>query len=182
MESLTRIAQGLISRYRQAWLRLRGAEIQGPVWLRSVEIPRFATRIKLGAGVALDRGVTLLVSDGSASIPAIEIGARTYINRHTIIDACERVEIGDDCMIGPFVYITDHDHSKGEDGRPAAGPLVSKPVVIGKRVWIGAHASILKGVTIGEGSIVGAGAIVTRSVPASVTVAGNPARSLQQSS
>ena len=40
---------------------------------------------------------------------------------------------------------------------------------------IGMNATILKGVTIGENSVVAAGSVVTKSVPANVIVAGNPA-------
>jgi acetyltransferase-like isoleucine patch superfamily enzyme len=49
------------------------------------------------------------------------------------------------------------------------------PVTIADNVWIGMNATILKGVTIGENSVVAAGAVVTKSVPANVVVAGNPA-------
>lgn len=42
--------------------------------------------------------------------------------------------------------------------------------------YIGSCAQIMPGVTIGEGSMVAAGSIVTKSVPAGVVVAGNPAR------
>jgi acetyltransferase-like isoleucine patch superfamily enzyme len=58
----------------------------------------------------------------------------------------------------------------------SAPPEEIRPVMIGDDVWIGRHATILKGVTIGDRSIVGAGAVVTRSVPPDVVVAGNPAR------
>ncbi|HEX8899049.1 MAG TPA: DapH/DapD/GlmU-related protein, partial [Chthoniobacterales bacterium] len=51
----------------------------------------------------------------------------------------------------------------------------SAPVIISDNVWIGMNAVILKGVTIGENSVVAAGAVVTKSVPANVVVAGNPA-------
>lgn len=44
---------------------------------------------------------------------------------------------------------------------------------------IGAGAIILGGVTIGDGSVIGAGSVVTRSVPARVVAAGNPARSVR---
>ena len=42
--------------------------------------------------------------------------------------------------------------------------MTAAPIVVGKDVWIGAHATILKGVTIGDGAIVAAGAVVTRDV------------------
>ena len=42
------------------------------------------------------------------------------------------------------------------------------------------NADILKGVTIGENSVVAAGAVVSKSVPANVVVAGNPAVIVKQ--
>jgi acetyltransferase-like isoleucine patch superfamily enzyme len=52
----------------------------------------------------------------------------------------------------------------------------SKPVVIGKNVWIGMYARISKGVTIGDNAIIAANAVVTKDVPANSIAAGNPAR------
>jgi acetyltransferase-like isoleucine patch superfamily enzyme len=52
----------------------------------------------------------------------------------------------------------------------------SKPVVIGRNVWIGTKARICKGVTIGDNSIVAAHAVVTKDVPPNTIAAGNPAR------
>ncbi|MEP6955368.1 MAG: DapH/DapD/GlmU-related protein, partial [Chthoniobacterales bacterium] len=66
------------------------------------------------------------------------------------------------------------------EGRPARTKLRSAPVVIGDNVWIGMNAIILKGVTIGENSVVAAGAVVSKSVPANVVVAGNPAVVVKQ--
>jgi len=50
------------------------------------------------------------------------------------------------------------------------------PVVLGDNVWVGDHATVLKGVTIGNNSVVAARSVVTKDVPDNVVVAGNPAR------
>jgi len=52
----------------------------------------------------------------------------------------------------------------------------SKPIVIGRGVFIGARAIILKGVSIGDRAVVAAGAVVTKDVPSLVIVGGNPAK------
>lgn len=177
MDLIARLLRGLASRARIAFYRAAGMHIRGHVSLHAIEVPRRAGAITLEKGAALDRGVTLLATSARAGI---HIGAQAYINRHTMIDADELVEIGDDVMIGPFCYITDHDHAVSPGAAPAAGALISAPTRIGARCWIGAHVSILKGVTIGEGTAVGAGSVVTRSLPAGVIAVGNPARVLRK--
>jgi acetyltransferase-like isoleucine patch superfamily enzyme len=177
MDMIARALEGLASRLRIVWHRIRGVRIPGHIWLRAVEIPRHPRSITVEAGAALDRGVTLLATQESARII---IGARAYLNRHTMIDASERIEIGEDAMIGPFCYLTDHDHTAGPGLAPAAGPLVSQPTQIGARCWLGAHVTVLKGVTIGAGTVVGAGSVVTKSLPAGVVAVGNPARVLRE--
>jgi acetyltransferase-like isoleucine patch superfamily enzyme len=93
-----------------------------------------------------------------------------------MFDASERIEVGKNCLIGPYCYITDHDHGI-EPGAPiAAQCLIGQPVRIGSNVWIGAGVTILKGVSIGNGAVVGAGAVVTRNIQAGQKVAGVPAR------
>jgi maltose O-acetyltransferase len=53
---------------------------------------------------------------------------------------------------------------------------VTKPIKIGNNVWIGAKATILKGVTIGDGAIIGANAVVTKDLLANGVAVGNPAK------
>ena len=55
-------------------------------------------------------------------------------------------------------------------------PLSPRRSVLGDNVWVGDHATVLKGVTIGDNSVVAARAVVTSDVPANVVVAGNPAK------
>ena len=60
------------------------------------------------------------------------------------------------------------------------GSMMPKPVKIGNKVWVGAHATILAGVTIGDNAVVAAGAVVTKNVPPNTVVAGVPARVIKE--
>jgi len=175
---LLRFPDGFSRRLRLFKWRILGVRIGRSCWIRAIEIPRNPHDIRIGDFCALDRGVILLSTGDGRAEPRIIIRKRVYINRFTMIDASEKIEIGNDCMIGPFVYITDHDHGMSPDQPIHAQPLVSKPTIIGNNVWIGAGAIILKGVTIGDHSVVGAGAVVTKNIPASTKVAGVPARAM----
>ena len=102
----------------------------------------------------------------------LEIGAGVFINYGCSFSAHTLVHVGDGCQIGQYALILDCDYhnpdgSEGH-GRPA-------PIVIGKRVWMGARVTVLKGVTIGSGSVIGAGSVVTRDIPPGVLAAGVPA-------
>jgi acetyltransferase-like isoleucine patch superfamily enzyme len=55
-------------------------------------------------------------------------------------------------------------------------PIAAERIVIEDDVWIGANATILKGVRIGRGAWIEPGALVTRDVPPRSRVAGNPAQ------
>lgn len=172
---LLRLPAACVMRARILWYRLLGMQIAGRCWIRRIDVPRNPFDIRITAA-ALDDHVVLLTTGARRSQPRIVIGAGTYINRFTMIDASERVEIGNRCMIGPFCYITDHDHGTAAGVAVADQQLVSQPVSIGDDAWIGAGVRILKGVQIGAGAIVGAGAVVTRDVPPCGKAYGVPAR------
>lgn len=174
---LPMLLRGLASRWRVFGYRLRGMRVEGKVRMELIEWLVRPQCITLRAGAAIDRNVTLLAVNDAARII---IGARCYINRHTMLDASEHIEIGDDTMIGPFCYLTDHDHSFGAGLAPNQTPLVSAPTRIGARCWLGAHVTVLKGVTIGEGTVVGAGSVVTKDLPAGVVAVGTPARVVRE--
>jgi acetyltransferase-like isoleucine patch superfamily enzyme len=157
--------------------RALGVRFAGPAWVGAIEWPLRPWCISLGDGASLERSITLLATSHTARIV---IGRSVYINRHTIIDADELVEIGAETMIGPFCYLTDHDHTFTKDTAPGAGPLVSEPTRIGARCWLGAHVTVLKGVTIGDGAVIGAGSVVTKPIPPGVVAVGNPARVLRE--
>ncbi|MBD1822204.1 acyltransferase [Cyanobacteria bacterium FACHB-DQ100] len=173
---IQRIIKALESRWCNAYYRFLGVKFQGYVWLNQVEIPRNFQQIEFEPECSIDRGVTLLCSGEKREQPKIYIGARTYVNRYTMLDASVSIRVGQDCAIGPGCYITDHDHGIDAALPPLAQPLISQPTYIGDRVWIGANATILKGVTIGNGAVIGAGSVVTKDIPANAIAVGVPAQ------
>lgn len=84
------------------------------------------------------------------------------------------IEIGDNVQVTHNVSIHTHGGSHVARKMIPNFDMFGK-VIIKDGAYIGAYSQIMPGVTIGEGSLVAAGSIVTKSVPAGVVVAGNPA-------
>lgn len=135
---------------REAVIRLDpGAEIQVS--------DRFS--IRYGADIRLFKGAELILHGG-------------YCNANLLLRCKQQIVIGKGVAIAHNVTIMDSDfHAAYQEDYE-----MTKPVTIEDRVWIGAGATILKGVHIGEGAIIGAGAVVTGDVPAHAVAAGVPAR------
>lgn len=108
------------------------------------------------------------------------IGNRCKISSHSFI--CEGVTVEDEVFIGHNVtFINDHyPRATNADGHLQDERDWSCRLTLVKRgASIGSGATILGGIEIGERAVVGAGSVVTKSVPPSAVVAGNPAKILR---
>lgn len=113
-------------------------------------------------------------------------GAELTIGRNvgmssTVVCAGSSISIGEGTIFGSGALVMDNDFHipEGEWGwnpDPNIWGQIAKPIVIGRGVFIGARAIILKGVTIGDRAVIGAGAVVAKNVPSGYTVVGNPGR------
>jgi acetyltransferase-like isoleucine patch superfamily enzyme len=83
------------------------------------------------------------------------------------------ITLEDEVLLGPRVNLVTENHPLDPTDRRA---LICKPIIIKRKAWIGAGATILPGVTIGENAVVAAGAVVSKDVPANTVVGGIPAR------
>lgn len=174
---IIRLVAAARSRLLNLWFRALGVRLTGYVWMRRVSIPRQWSDITIEASACLDDGVTLLCS-GPPKHDKLVIRAGTYINRFTMLDVHERLEIGRDCLIGPGCFITDTNHGMSAGFPPAKQPCEARPTFLEDEVWLGANVVVLAGVRIGKGAVVGAGAVVSKDVAPFQVVAGVPARAI----
>ena len=142
--------------------------------------------VKLGKDVKLSKFINLYgccVGDNTKIGAFVEIQKNAFIGKnckissHTFI--CEGVTIEDDVFIGHNVaFINDSfPRATAKDGKlQTEADWKVEPTLVKKGASIGSGSTILCNVTIGENAIVGAGSVVTKNVPASTIVAGNPAK------
>lgn len=102
------------------------------------------------------------------------IGNNVCINENTRIMINSGIVIGDDTIISFDVNILDSDQHRIFINNQEQEN--TKPIVIGKNVWVGSRVTILKGVLIGEGAVIASNSVVTKEVPPFTLVGGNPAK------
>lgn len=110
----------------------------------------------------------------------ISIGENTFINTNCMFLDNNKITIGKNGLIAPFVQIYTADHPLKaseriiEKGIDSCYLTSAKPVTIGDNVWIGGNSVIFPGVVIGNNVTIGAGSIVTKNIPDNVLAFGNP--------
>lgn len=109
----------------------------------------------------------------------ISLGEGFYANHGLVVLDCAPVTFGDDCLIGPQCGIYTAAHPLLPEQRKT-GLEYTRPVTLGRGVWLGGHVTVLGGVSIGDNSVIGAGSVVTRSIPSGVVAAGVPCRVLRE--
>lgn len=141
--------------------------------------------ISLGEKTCIGKRAVITAFDRIGT-PSISIGSYVAIGDDCHITAVNSITIGDGCLFGKKVTITDNSHGKNHTIEemmvsPRERNIYSKgPVIIGNNVWIGDKVTICPNVTIGDGAIIGANSVVTKDVPAFSIVAGSPVRIIKQ--
>ena len=103
----------------------------------------------------------------------ITIGDNVFINAGCKFQDQGGIIIDDGALIGHGVVLATLNHDLAPEKRQQLHPA---PIRIGKRVWIGANATVTAGVTIGDNAVIAAGAVVNKNVPANTVVGGVPAK------
>lgn len=97
--------------------------------------------------------------------PGATIGRRVFIDHGMGVVVGETAEIDDDVNMYHGVTLGGKSSER-----------VKRHPTVESGVTLGANATLIGNITVCEGATVGAGAVVTDDVPAGATVAGNPAK------
>ena len=156
--------------------------IRYPIVLKGAEYISIGKNTGLGERGILTAWNTYLDNKYS---PNITIGDNTSIGEDYHITAINKVQIGNNVLMGKKITITDNTHGKADlnsiSSPPAKRALCTKgPVIIEDGVWIGDKVTILSNVTIGKNSIIGANALVSRNIPANCVAGGVPAKIIKE--
>lgn len=170
-QALKMLYFNLLSRLQVWLLRTRGVDIAPGFFC---EGPPF--RFSGGGRLVIGKGVRFRTVSGNISIAAkpgatVVIGDGTFINSGVSIVSQSGIEIGANTGIAENAMIWDTDLHEIDEG---AG-IKTRKISLGRNVWIGRSASVLRGVTIGDHSVVAASAVVTKPIAARQIWAGNPA-------
>lgn len=167
---LNRIKSILLSIYYKIWGLNIGKKTK---FYKRILIYGYANKIFIGNNVTFDYNVKLLVNKEGM----IKINDNTLISSNVNINAGKsNVLIGENSMIAANTFIINNDHDVFGELSVRNSGHITKDIVIGDNVWIGANCTVLKGVTIGEGAIIGAASVVTKDVkPYSINI-GSPSK------
>ncbi|MDY8134467.1 sugar O-acetyltransferase [Aquimarina sp. 2201CG5-10] len=116
----------------------------------------------------------------------ISIGQNTFINTNCMFLDNNKISIGKNGLIAPYVQIYTASHPLKatdrivENGLESRYLTSSKPVHIGDNVWIGGNSIIFPGVSIGNNVTIGAGSVVTKNIPDNVLAYGNPCKVIKE--
>lgn len=150
-----------------------------------------ASTVSVGPGSAIEDNVLIHLRGGSLTIgpgASIRRGSvidlvgelilegRNIISYGNVLHCSDRIVFAELAATAEYVTVVDSVHAHGDDGASFRSRTTSKPIHIGRNVWLANKSTVLMGVTVGDEAVVAAHALVNRDVAARTTVAGAPAR------
>lgn len=136
---------------------------------------RYPLQIKIGDGAYIKSGARICPCNTSAKI---FIGNNTTVGYNTMIFSSSEINIGDDCMIAPNVYLVDSDHGIELGRLMNVQNNTTEPITIEDDVWIGTGSVVLKGTYIPKGCVIAANSVVKGNLEPYTIYGGSPARKI----
>lgn len=148
--------------------------------LRSEVLPAFMrTKVMRAVGFEISKEATVWAGACFRS-KQLSIGPGVFINVGFYHDGYDRLDIGRNVRIGPYVRVVTATHEIGPSHQRGLIEVVGKPVRIEDACWIGAGVTILPGVVVQRGCVVAANSVVYETTEPDGLYAGNPARRVRE--
>lgn len=168
----------LRSKYYNQFIHLYHGQVGKNLWVRQngkIHITK-GGKLEIGNNFILGEGADLFIGKEGH----LRIGDNVFIGKNSTVVANGSLAIDNGTQIAHLVTIIDSNHRFSDPKAPLShqGAEVGK-ISIGKEVWIGANAVILKNVRIGDHAVVGAGSVVTKDIAPKSVVVGIPANPLK---
>lgn len=109
----------------------------------------------------------------------LQMGHRACLGPEVICYNQDWVVLEDEAVVSQYTYLCTAGHDVSMMNS-ADKSLITAPVILKSKSWIGARSFIGMGVEIGEGAVVGATASVYKSVEPWSVVGGNPAKMIKK--
>ncbi len=188
MGLLRRLYFGIYSIFNVVWMSLNhvkhsGLKIDGFLYVYNKGTVSFGKGGKINSHalkniIGGDTRSSLIVKRG-----AVFTAGDNFKMSNSAIYCAEKIEVGDNVMIGGSCRIWDSDfHPLNAEDRMnnPNESYTTRPIRIENNVFIGGGTIVLKGATIGEGAIIGAGSVVSGKIPSRQVWAGNPAKFIKE--
>ena len=111
----------------------------------------------------------------------LSLGDDLWASGRSLISCEQRIEFGAHTLLSWDVTVIDHDFHPVSDLQTGEVLNEPKPVLVGKGVWVGARATLLRGSVVGDGSVVSSNSVLNRAYDGeNQIIGGNPARVLRK--
>jgi acetyltransferase-like isoleucine patch superfamily enzyme len=179
-------------------------------WLYPLLLGRSGRGVTFGVGVVLRHPHKIRLADNvviddyccldakGTDNRGIEIGARAFVGRNTILSckngdividddanlgfnvevfSASRVRIGKKVLIAAYTYLVGGDHLYDRTDIPVLDQgRTARGIEVDDHAWLGAHVVVTDGSRVGRDAIVGAGAVVVGDIPEFAIATGIPAK------
>lgn len=133
------------------------------------------SKTSIGKGVMISDDVIIQAWSGAQ----ITIGKKCFFNRTVSLIVHEKLEIGNEVMLGENVKVYDNEHVI--NGNKVERKLFNTaPVIIRDNCWIANSAVVLKGTTMGPNTLVAALTMASGNLEANAMYMGVPCRKLKK--